>query len=91
MAYTEDEKRAVEDSMAKRVIRESISPWASPIVLVKQKFGGVRPCVDYRKVNGLVKPDGFPLPRMKSKKISNDQELIQSDPTSCLQNQKGNN
>ena len=26
-----------------------------------------------------------------SKKRSNDQELIQSDPTSCPQNQKGNN
>ena len=34
---------------------------------------------------GLVKPC------MKSKKISNDQELIQSDPISCPQNQKGNN
>ena len=29
--------------------------------------------------------------RFQSKKISNDQELIQSDPTSCPQNQKGNN
>ena len=28
---------------------------------------------------------------LKSKKISNDQELIQSDPKSCPQNQKGNN
>ena len=28
---------------------------------------------------------------LKSKKISNDQELIQSDPTSCPKNQKGNN
>ena len=28
--------------------------------------------------------------KKKSKKISNDQELIQSDPTSCPQNQKGN-
>ena len=27
----------------------------------------------------------------KVKKISNDQELIQSDPTSCPQNQQGNN
>ena len=27
----------------------------------------------------------------RSKKISNDQELIQSDPTSCPQNQKENN
>ena len=28
---------------------------------------------------------------VKSKKVSNDQELIQSDPISCPQNQKGNN
>ena len=28
---------------------------------------------------------------MLSKKISNDQELIQSDPISCPQNQKENN
>ena len=27
---------------------------------------------------------------MRSKKISNDQELIQSDPTPCPQNQKEN-
>ena len=27
---------------------------------------------------------------LESKKISNDQELIQSDPTSCHINQKGN-
>ena len=31
------------------------------------------------------------LKGLKSKKISNDQELIQSDPISCPQNQKGNN
>ena len=28
---------------------------------------------------------------VQSKKISDDQELIQSDPTSCPQNQKGKN
>ena len=28
---------------------------------------------------------------IQSKKISNDQEVIQSDPISCPQNQKGNN
>ena len=28
---------------------------------------------------------------VQGKKISNDQELIQSDPISCPQNQKGNN
>ena len=29
--------------------------------------------------------------KFANKKISNDLELIQSDPTSCPQNQKGNN
>ena len=33
----------------------------------------------------------IPLPIKLNKKISNDQEPIQSDPTSCPQNQKGNN
>ena len=31
------------------------------------------------------------ISKLQSKKISNDQELIQSDPISCPQNQKGNN
>ena len=31
------------------------------------------------------------LAKLQSKKISNDQELTQSDPISCPQNQKGNN
>ena len=33
----------------------------------------------------------FDTRNLKSKKISNDQELIQSDPMPCPQNQKGNN
>ena len=65
LAYAEKEKQAIEELKAKGVIRESVSPWASPIVLVSKKDGGVRPCVDYRKVNELVKPDGFPLPRIQ--------------------------
>ena len=65
LAHAAAEKQAIEDLKAKGVIRPSFSPWASPIVLVRKKDGGVRPCVDYRKVNQLVKPDGFPLPRIQ--------------------------
>lgn len=65
MAYAVEEKKAIEDLMQKGVIQKSTSPWASPIVLVRKKSGAIRPCVDYRKVNALVKPDGFPLPRIQ--------------------------
>lgn len=65
LAFAEQEKKAVEELLAKGVIRKSTSPWASPIVLVKKKNGQIRPCVDYRRVNQLVKPDGFPLPRIQ--------------------------
>ena len=40
----------------------------------------------------FINVDLFPVIfRKESRKISNDQELIQSDPISCPQNQKRNN
>ncbi len=48
-----------------QVIRESCSPYASPIVLVKKKDGGLRLCVDYRQLNAKTRRDAFPLPRIE--------------------------
>ena len=38
LAYAEEEKKAIEDLKAKGVIRNSVSPWASPIVLVSKRM-----------------------------------------------------
>lgn len=47
------------------VIEECESPWAANVVLVNKKNGGVRLCVDYRKLNAVTEPDCYPLPRME--------------------------
>ena len=46
------------------VIRLSMSPWSSPVVMVKKKDGKLRMCVDYRLLNAKTKTDAWPLPRI---------------------------
>lgn len=53
------------DLMLKGIIRESISDYASPIVLVRKKGGALRLCIDYRKLNTKVRREVFPLPRIE--------------------------
>ena len=63
-AQLEEFRMAVQDLLDTAVIRESCSPYASPVVLVRKKDGSLRVCVDFRKLNAKTIKDAYPIPRI---------------------------
>ena len=57
-----EEERHLTSMLEAGVIQPSESPWASAPVLIRKKDGGVRWCVDYRRLNAITVKDAFPLP-----------------------------
>ena len=57
----------IEEMLKANIVEESISPWQSPVVLVKKKTPGeYRFAVDYRKLNKYTEPESFPVPQLES-------------------------
>uniref|UniRef100_A0A3P9IMX9 ribonuclease H n=1 Tax=Oryzias latipes TaxID=8090 RepID=A0A3P9IMX9_ORYLA len=63
-ADLEDMRRHLQGLLAAGIIKESRSPYASPIVLARKKSGQLRMCVDYRTLNRRTIPDQYTVPRI---------------------------
>ena len=57
-------KKMVDEMQKQSIVQPSRSPWASPVVLVPKKDGGLRFCVDFRCLNSITRKDVYPLPRV---------------------------
>jgi hypothetical protein len=55
-------KEYLVDNLHKGFIVPSSAPFASPVLFVAKPGGGLRFCIDYRKLNNLTRKDQHPLP-----------------------------
>lgn len=64
LSYHENSElsKIIDELKEQGIIKDSNSPYCSPIVLVKKKNGTLRLCIDYRELNKITIPDHFPLP-----------------------------
>jgi hypothetical protein len=57
-------KLKLKEMMEKGYIQPSVSPWGAPFLFVKNKYGTLRLCIDYRQLNKTTIKNKYPLPRI---------------------------
>jgi hypothetical protein len=55
-------KQYIQDNLHKGFISPSSAPFAFPVRFSRKHDGGLRFCVDYRKLNAITKKNQYPLP-----------------------------
>ena len=62
----EEVKAHLQEMVVVGAMRRSFSPWASTVVLVRKKDGGLRFCIDLRKLSNRTIKDGIHYPGLKT-------------------------
>ena len=55
-------EQEVKSLLEEGIIEQSSSQWAYPAIIVLKPNGGIRLCIDHRKLNEITTPDVFPMP-----------------------------
>lgn len=74
LGFQKEEETLLQSMLEQGIIQPSESEWAAAPVIVRKRCGGLRYCVDFRKLNSVTQKDAFPIP------------LIEE----CLDNLEGN-
>ena len=61
----EEARQHIQGLLDAKIITPSMSPFASPIFLVRKKSGGLRMCVDYRQLNERTWLDSYAVPKIE--------------------------
>jgi hypothetical protein len=54
----------LKELLKKGYIHPSVSPWGAPVLFVKNKYGTMRLCIDFRQLNKVTVKNKYPLPRI---------------------------
>ena len=64
-AEYDEAKRQITQFLSRGWIRPSLSPYSAPVLFSRKKDGGLRMCIDYRKLNQATIRDRGPLPNVQ--------------------------
>lgn len=80
----ENVREMVKEMLDAGIVRDSVSEYASPIILVRKKDGKMRMCVDYRMLNSITVKERYPMPNIEDEiaRLSGQAYFITLDLTS---------